>query len=70
LGVHRFAILTEAKQIIGSSRLGGANTMRVVLTDRWERGRILQQQPETNCGTVTEKGDPITRYFSNSVMEI
>jgi putative transposase len=34
--VHWFATLTEAKQVIEDS---GANTMRVVLTDRWENER-------------------------------
>lgn len=32
LDVHWFATLTEAKQ----AKLGGTNTMRVVLTDLWE----------------------------------
>ena len=61
------------RQWSGSS-LGGANTMRAVLTEPWGRGRrtnlqdrsrlaaicVAQQLPETNSRSITGKGDRST----------
>jgi hypothetical protein len=54
-----FDLRTALTLADGLWSLGGANTMRVVLTGRWGRGRHtnLQQLPKTNSGTVIEKGD-------------